>query len=78
MPAGKAGEPLLAILPGPNGKLDGQAIKGTRWMPWRWEAMKDAVDSEMPRVVVKQTLIRGCPNGATRRGLCRAIPLLNT
>ncbi len=59
-------------------KLDGQAIKGTRWMPWRWEAMKDAVDSEMPRVAVKQALIRGSPNGATRRGLCRAIPLLNT
>ena len=78
MPAGRTGEPLYADLRGSNGMLDGQAIKGTRWMPWRWEAMKDAVDSEMPRVAVKQALIRGCPNGATRRGLCRVIPLLNT
>ena len=34
-------------------------------MPWQPEAMKDAVGGEMPRGVVKQTLIRGCPNGET-------------
>ena len=57
--------------------FDGQATKGTRWMPWRWEAMKDAADGETPRVIVKQVLIRGFPNGATQRGLCRVISLLN-
>jgi hypothetical protein len=34
-------------------------------MPWQPEAMKDAVDSEIPRGAVKQALIRGCPNGET-------------
>jgi hypothetical protein len=34
-------------------------------MPWQPEAMKDAVDSEIPRGAVKQALIRGYPNGET-------------
>jgi hypothetical protein len=27
----------------------GQATKGVRWMPWRWEAMKGVVSCEKPR-----------------------------
>jgi len=27
----------------------GQAIQGTRWMPWRQEPMKDVAGNEMPR-----------------------------
>ena len=46
--------------------LYGQAIKRTRWMPWRQEAMKDVVACDKPRGAGKQALIRGCPNGETR------------
>jgi len=52
----------------------GQAIKGLRWMPRRQEAMKDVVGCEKLRGVVKQALIRGCPNGETRQ-LERAVIL---
>ena len=35
----------------PVGKLlrGGQAIQGTRWMPWRQKPMKDVAGNEMPR-----------------------------
>ena len=45
----------------------GQAIKGAWWMPRRREAMKDVVGCDMPRVAVKQALIRGSPNRETGR-----------
>src|SRR3954447_10236360 len=32
-----------------SGKVCGQATKGTRWMPWRQEAMKDVVSCEKLR-----------------------------
>ncbi len=35
-------------------------------MSWRQEAMKDVVGCEIPGAGVKQPLIPGCPNGATR------------
>ncbi len=44
-----------------------QVIKGTWGMPRRREAMKDVVGCEKPRGAVKRALIRGCPNGETRR-----------
>src|SRR5437762_1258524 len=39
--------------------------KGTRWMSWRQEAMKDAVTCEKPRGAGKRAEILGYPNGAT-------------
>jgi hypothetical protein len=47
-------------------KLD-QVSKGTWWMPWRQEAMKDVAGCDKPRGAAKQALIRGSPNGGTRR-----------
>ena len=43
----------------------GQVVKGTRWMPWHQEPMKDVGGCVKPRGVANQTLIRGCPNGET-------------
>ena len=40
--------------------------KGTWWMPWHAKPMKDVEGCVMPRGVVNQALIRGCPNGETR------------
>jgi hypothetical protein len=45
--------------------LCGQVVKGTRWMPWHQEPMKDVGGCDKPRGVANQTLIRGCPNGET-------------
>ncbi len=45
----------------------GQVSKGNRWMPWRQEAMKDVAGCDKPRGAAKQALIRGFPNGETRR-----------
>ena len=45
----------------------GQATKGVRWMPRQREAMKDAVNCDKLRGVVKQALIRRFPNGETRQ-----------
>ena len=45
--------------------LCGQVFKGTRWMPWHQEPMKDVGGCVKPRGVANQTLIRGCPNGET-------------
>jgi hypothetical protein len=33
----------------PSRKAGGQATKGTRWMPWRQEAMKDVVSCDKLR-----------------------------
>ena len=44
-----------------------QVFKGTRWMPWYQEPMKDVGACDKPRGVGNQTVIRGCPNGETRR-----------
>ena len=38
-------------------------------MPWRLPAKKDVEGCEKPRLVAKQTLTRGYPNGETRRVL---------
>ena len=38
-------------------------------MPWRQMPMKDVVHCEMPRGVVCERYIRGCPNGETHQGL---------
>ena len=38
-------------------------------MPWRQQAMKDVLVCDKPRGVDKWTLIRGFPNGETRRTL---------
>ena len=43
----------------------GVCWKGTRWMPWHFEPMKDVEGRDRPRGVVNQALIRGCPNGET-------------
>jgi hypothetical protein len=42
-----------------------QVDKGTRWMPWHQEPMKDVGTCDKPRGVGNQTLIRGFPNGET-------------
>jgi len=44
----------------------GQAMKGTRWMPWREKAMKDVASCDKLRGAAKQALIRRSPNGATQ------------
>jgi len=44
----------------------GQAMKGTRWMPWRETAMKDVASCDKLRGAAKQALIRRSPNGATQ------------
>ena len=45
--------------------LYGQVNKCTRWMPWRQQAMKDAVACEKLRGAGKQALIRRSLNGET-------------
>ncbi len=47
-------------------KSDGQATKGTRWMPRRAEAKKDVAKLRKAAVRCKQPLTRRCPNGATQ------------
>ena len=47
-----------------------QVFKGTRWMPWYQEPMKDVGICDKPRGVDNQTVIRGFPNGVTRLELC--------
>ena len=46
----------------------GQATKGSRWMPWCQEAMKDVASCDKLRGAAKQALIRRFLNGATRSG----------
>jgi len=50
------------------GKTRGQVSKGTRWMPWYQEAMKDVGSCEKLRGAATQALIRRSPNGKTRAG----------
>ena len=42
-----------------------QENKGTRWMPWHLEPMKDVDGCDKPRGAAEQALIRGFPNGET-------------
>jgi hypothetical protein len=44
-----------------------QDSKSTWWMPWHLESMKGVDDCDKPRGGVEQPVIRGCPNGETRR-----------
>ena|ERR1700676_1002881 len=44
-----------------------QVSKSTRWMPWHQEPMKDAGACDIPRGDGNQSVIRGFPNGGTRR-----------
>ena len=47
-----------------------QAMKGTWWMPWHQEPMKDVVACDKPWGVGKRAVIRGCPNGETQLESC--------
>ena len=47
-----------------------QVIKGTRWMPWHQEPMKDVGGCDKPRGAVNRAVIRGFPNGETRQESC--------
>jgi hypothetical protein len=47
-------------------KSDGQATKGTRWMPRRAEAKKDVAKLRKAAVRSKHPVTRRCPNGGTR------------
>ena len=47
-------------------KDNGQAKKGAGRMPWHWEPMKDVVNCDKLRGVVRRHYIRRFPNGATR------------
>ncbi|MEA2203189.1 MAG: hypothetical protein QOI89_3979, partial [Solirubrobacteraceae bacterium] len=42
-----------------------QENKGTRWMPWHQEPMKDVDGCDKPRGAAERALIRGFPNGET-------------
>jgi hypothetical protein len=50
-----------------DASICGQVFKGTRWMPWHQEPMKDVGGRDRPRGVVNRAVIRGCPNGETRQ-----------
>ena len=47
-----------------------QATKGTWWMPWHQEPMKDVGACDKPREVGNRALIRGFPNGETQLESC--------
>lgn len=47
-----------------------QATKGTWWMPWHQEPMKDVGACDKPWGVGNRALIRGCPNGETQLESC--------
>ena len=47
-----------------------QAMKGTWWMPWHQEPMKDVGACDKPRGVGNRAVIRGCPNGETQLESC--------
>ena len=51
-----------------------QATKGTWWMPWHQEPMKDVGACDKPREVGNRALIRGCPNGETQLESCPVTP----
>ena len=48
-----------------------QAMKGTWWMPWHQEPMKDVGACDKPWGVGNRAVIRGCPNGETQHESCR-------
>ena len=48
-------------------KINGQATKSTRGMPWHREPMKDVTNCDKPRGAVSEHYIRGFPNGAIRQ-----------
>ena len=43
------GQTLRIVERAPKASND-QATKSIRWMPWHWQAMKDAVTSDTPRI----------------------------
>ena len=43
------------------------ACKGVWWMPWQTGPMKDVGGCDKPRGAANRALIRGFPNGETRR-----------
>ena len=45
-------------------------MKGTWWMPWHQEPMKDVGACDKPWGVGNQAVIRGCPNGETQLESC--------
>jgi hypothetical protein len=47
----------------------GEVVEGMRWMSGHQEPMKDVGGRDSPRGVVNRAVIRGCPNGVTRRPL---------
>ena len=47
-----------------------QAMKGTWWMPWHQEPMKDVGACDKPWGVGNRAVIRGCPNGETQLESC--------
>ena len=49
--------------------LIGSLVLSVRWMPWHRGPMKDAVACDMPRGAGLRAVIRGFPNGGTRRPL---------
>ena len=49
-----------------------QATKGTWWMPWHQEPMKDVGACDKPREVGNRAVIRGFPNGETQLESCPA------
>ena len=65
-----AGPPVVVVVVGVF--LLCVVLWGIRWMPWHQELMKDVAACDMPRGVGERALIRGCPNGGTRPGLCWA------
>ena len=48
-----------------------EVFKGTRWMPWHQEAMKDVGACDKPRRAGKRATTRGFPNGETQSESCR-------
>ena len=46
--------------------LSGQVFKGTWWMPWHQEPMKDVGACDKPRGAGNRAVIRGFPNGETQ------------
>ena len=55
----------------------GQATKGVRWMPWRWEAMKGVVSCEKPRGAAA-CFDPGMPEWGNPTGVMSRHPPLNS
>lgn len=47
--------------------VGGFVAMGVWWMPWQAVPMKDVWGRDRPRGAADRALIRGCPNGVTRR-----------